>query len=68
MDLSTKPRYLQRQYSYSIKNDNYIKFLLAHIRKMQNTAEVKASEIHKTASLTEVVVDRKRPDVSVRKV
>ena len=35
---------------------------------MQNIAQVEASKIDKTASLTKVIVGRKGPDISIKKV
>lgn len=35
---------------------------------MQNTTKVKKLAINKTASWTKVVIDRKNPDVSIRKI
>lgn len=45
-----------------------MKFSLVHIRKMQNIAEVEASKIDKMAPSTKGVVEKKRPDVDIKKI
>lgn len=45
-----------------------VKFLLAHIRKMQNTAESETSAIEKTVLLTKATISREKSDVNVKKV
>lgn len=56
---------MQSLRSYSIEDDNNVKLLLTHIRKIQNIAEVKVLEINKTTLSTKVVVYRKRPNINV---
>ena len=41
---------------------------MAHIKKMQNIAEVEKLAINKTALLTEVEIGGKRLDVRIRKI
>ena len=41
---------------------------MAHIRKMQNIAKVQALKIDKMAPSTKVIIGRKEPNVSIRKV
>lgn len=53
---------------YSIKDNDDIKFLLVYIRKMQNTINVEILAIDKMVLLTEIVVDRKESNVSIKKV
>ena len=50
------------------ENDNDVKLLLAHIKKMQNTAEVRTLASDGTAQSTKNTVGEKGVDVSIRKV
>lgn len=59
---------MQSQYSYNIKDNDDIKFLLAYIRKMQNIVEVKVLVIDKIISLTKVTISEKKPDINIRKM
>ena len=51
-----------------MEDDDNVKLLLTHIRKMQNIAEVEKLAIDKTALLNKVAVSGKRPDISIRKI
>ena len=51
-------RYLQRKRNGIEKDDDDVKFPLAHIKKMQNTAEVGTLASYGTALSTKGVVDR----------
>ena len=62
------PRHLQSQCNGIKKDDNDVKLPLAHIKKMQNTAEVRALASDGIASSTKGAVGRKINDISIRKV
>ena len=49
---------LQTQPKYSIEDDDDVKFSLAKIRKMQNTAESETSAIDKTVSSTKATIGK----------
>ena len=52
----------------NIEDDDDIKLLLAHIKKVQNTAEVETLASDEIALSTKGAVGRQGVDVSVRKV
>lgn len=58
---------MQSQYN-SIEDDNNIEFLLAHIKKLQNTAEVKILASNKIILSNKNIIDRKKVNVSIGKV
>ena len=51
-----------------IEDDDDVKLPLAHIKKVQNTAEVRISASNETAPSTKGAVGRKGLDVSIGKV
>lgn len=59
-------KHLQSQCN-NIKDNNNIKFSLAHIEKLQNIAEVGILASNKIALSTKNIVDRKKVDVNIRK-
>lgn len=59
---------MQSQHRYSIEDDDNVKLPLAHIKKMQNTAEGETLAINKTVSSIKAIIGRRESDVSVRKV
>ena len=59
---------MQNQCNYIIKDNDNVKFLLAYIKKMQNTTKVERLAINKTASLTKIVVGKKKLDINNKKI
>lgn len=51
-------KYLQSQHN-NIDNNNDVEFLLAYIKKLQNTAEDRILASNKIVLLTKNIVDRK---------
>lgn len=58
---------LQSQ-SNGIENNTNVKHPLAQIRKIKNTTAIRTLAIDETALLTNAMVNRKKLDVSIRKV
>lgn len=54
----------ESQYN-SIKNNNVVKFLLAHIKKMQNTTKVETLASNKTVLSSKAAIDKKELDISI---
>ena len=61
-------RHLQSQHNSIEKDDDNVKILLAHLKKMQNIAKVGILVSDGMVPSTKGVVDRKKVDVSIRKV
>lgn len=58
---------MQNQHN-TTENDNDVKLLLTHIKKMQNIDEVNTLVSNKTILSTKAVIERNKLDVSVEKV
>ena len=59
---------MQSQHNRIEKNDDDIELPLAHIRKMQNTAQVGTLASDGTSSSTKGAVGRKRVDVGIKRL
>lgn len=51
-----------------IEDNTNIKYPLAQIRKIKNTTDIRTLAIDETASLTNAIVNKKKLDVSIKKV
>lgn len=60
-------KYLQSQRN-SIKNNDNVKLLLTHMKKLQNSIKIETSTNDKIVSLVKDIVDRKKVDVSIKLV
>lgn len=58
---------MQSQYKYNIKNNNNVKSLLVHIRKMQNVAKSEIIIINKIVLLTKAMINRKNQILRLEK-
>lgn len=59
---------MQSQCRYIIENNNIIKFLLANIQKLQNSAKVKILVINKMVSLIKVIIDKEKSNIGIKKI
>lgn len=62
------PRYLQRQRSCSIEDDDNVELLLTHIIKIQNIIKSEISAINKTAPFIKAIIGIGKSDNIVKKI